>query len=135
MDEENFDEAIANVRYAWTDTGAVTKEVEEIIRDERARALTLESDKFWFLAAALREFVDREGCLPLEGSIPDMTSTTESYVESCSVCTRTRRLETPRACGRAPRRSLATSARRIPKSSFPSATPKSSAKTVDTCDS
>jgi len=81
MDEENFDEAIANVRYAWTDTGAVTKEVEEIIRDERARALTLESDKFWFLAAALREFVDREGCLPLEGSIPDMTSTTESYVE------------------------------------------------------
>jgi len=81
MDEENFDEALANVRYAWTDTGAVTDDVREIISHERARAVSEESDKFWFLAAGLREFVESEGCLPLEGSIPDMTSTTESYVE------------------------------------------------------
>ena len=81
MDEENFDEALANVRYAWTDTGAVTPEIAALVADERARDLTLESDKFWYLTAALREFIKREGCLPLEGSIPDMTSTTESYVE------------------------------------------------------
>ena len=85
MDEENFDEAVANVRYTWTDTGAVQKEVDDITRRalamKNAGALTLESDKFWFLALALREFIDREGCLPLEGSIPDMTSTTEAYVE------------------------------------------------------
>jgi len=80
-DEENFDEAMANVRYTWTDTGAVPKEVDDITRDARARALSLESDRFWFLAAALRAFIDRESCLPLEGSIPDMTSTTEAYIE------------------------------------------------------
>ena len=85
MDEENFDEAMANVRYTWTDTGAVPKEVDDVTREaaemKNAGKLTLESDKFWFLALALREFIDREGCLPLEGSIPDMTSTTEAYVE------------------------------------------------------
>lgn len=81
LDEENFDEAFANMRYAWTDTGAVTPEIEALTRDRRAIELTAESDKGWFLAAGLREFISSEGCLPLEGSIPDMISTTESYVE------------------------------------------------------
>lgn len=81
MDEENFDEALANVRYAWTDTGAVTPEIASLVADARARDLTTESDKFWYLTAGLRQFIEREGCLPLEGAIPDMTSTTESYVE------------------------------------------------------
>lgn len=81
MDEENFDEVIVNVWYVWIDMGVVMKEVEEIIRDERARALILESDKFWFFVAVLCEFVDCEGCLFLEGSILDMISMMELYVE------------------------------------------------------
>jgi len=81
VDEENFDEAMANARYAWTDTGAVTEEIMRLIDDERARQPSATSDKYWFLVAGLRAFIEREGCLPLEGSIPDMTSTTESYVE------------------------------------------------------
>lgn len=81
VDEENFDEAMANARYAWTDTGAVTEEIKRLIDDERARKLSPTSDKYWFLVAGLRAFIEREGCLPLQGAIPDMTSTTESYVE------------------------------------------------------
>lgn len=81
VDEENFDEAMANARYAWTDTGVVTEEIKRLIDDERARKLSPTSDKYWFLVAGLRAFIEREGCLPLQGAIPDMTSTTESYVE------------------------------------------------------
>ena len=40
-----------------------------------------EEAKFWHLLAGLRRFLDASGgALPLEGSVPDMTSTTESFV-------------------------------------------------------
>ena len=40
-----------------------------------------EEAKFWHLLAGLRGFLDASGgALPLEGSVPDMTSTTESFV-------------------------------------------------------
>lgn len=44
--------------------------------------MNAESSKFWILAAALKEFVANEGggLLPVQGSIPDMTATTEGYV-------------------------------------------------------
>ena len=39
------------------------------------------SSDFWVLVAALKEFLASEGATPLEGSLPDMLSTTDSYVE------------------------------------------------------
>eukprot|EP00803_Ostreobium_quekettii_P003164 evm.model.scf_1431.4 EVM.evm.TU.scf_1431.4 scf_1431:28857-34969(-) len=41
------------------------------------------SSEFWILVAALKEFMESEGKghLPLEGSLPDMTSTTEFYLQ------------------------------------------------------
>lgn len=53
---------------------------------------------------------------------------------SCSVCIWIRWLETSRACGRALRRSFATSARRISKSLFLSVMLKFFVKIVDMCD-
>lgn len=41
------------------------------------------SSNFWILASALKQFLDNDGSrkyLPLNGSIPDMTSTTEGYI-------------------------------------------------------
>jgi amyloid beta precursor protein binding protein 1 len=81
MDEENFDEALTHVRYAWTDTGAPTPEVAALVQVAKTIPASSESDKCVFLVRALGDFIEQTGQLPLEGSIPDMTSTTESYVE------------------------------------------------------
>ena len=46
-------------------------------------APTRDSHQFWLLVAALGRFVAAEGggrCVPLAGSLPDMTATTEAYV-------------------------------------------------------
>jgi amyloid beta precursor protein binding protein 1 len=42
----------------------------------------VQSKPFWIMAKAVRDFVENEGegCLPLNGSIPDMTAETEKYI-------------------------------------------------------
>lgn len=40
---------------------------------------------FWVLAAALKEFVDQHGVLPLSGQLPDMTSDSERYHQLLSI--------------------------------------------------
>ncbi|KAK9831545.1 hypothetical protein WJX81_007869 [Elliptochloris bilobata] len=81
MQEENFDEALAHVRKVFAPP-TIPAEVAALMRDECATALTPGSDIFWVLVAALRGFVEGEGGgdLPLEGSIPDMTATTEAFL-------------------------------------------------------
>lgn len=80
LDEENYVEAISNAHKMWA-TASIDQEVRRILADP-AVCVTPESSDFWFLAAALKDFVDNEGCgrLPLEGSIPDMVATTELYL-------------------------------------------------------
>ena len=53
-----------------------------ILSDEKARSLTSHSTDFWIMVAALNRFLEAEGQgqLPLEGSIPDMTATTDMYI-------------------------------------------------------
>ena len=68
----------------------------ETLSDPRLDALDADAPSFWFLLAGLRAFLRGEGggepgaaapetrappVMPLEGSIPDMTCTTEWYVE------------------------------------------------------
>ncbi|KAJ6873788.1 NEDD8-activating enzyme E1 regulatory subunit axr1 [Populus alba x Populus x berolinensis] len=52
-----------------------------IIHDSCSEVESNSSD-FWVMVAALKEFIANEGGeeAPLEGSIPDMTSSTELYV-------------------------------------------------------
>ena len=81
--EENFAEALNNAHKAWS-TLAISPEIERVLNDEAAFELTSESNDFWVLVAALRQFIANEGSgtqLPLEGSLPDMHSTTERYLE------------------------------------------------------
>ncbi|XP_054816376.1 NEDD8-activating enzyme E1 regulatory subunit AXR1-like [Prosopis cineraria] len=56
-------------------------DLQLIINDSSAEVDSKSSD-FWVLVAALKEFIanERGGEIPLEGSIPDMTSSTEQYV-------------------------------------------------------
>ncbi|KAK6157303.1 hypothetical protein DH2020_011551 [Rehmannia glutinosa] len=55
--------------------------IQQIINDSCADVNSNSSD-FWVLVAALKEFIANEGGgeAPLEGAIPDMTSSTELYV-------------------------------------------------------
>tara|TARA_B110000977_G_scaffold197254_1_gene279316 strand:- start:4753 stop:6546 length:1794 start_codon:yes stop_codon:yes gene_type:complete len=91
---ENCGEALSHARHAWKPPGVVPSPLLETLSDAKLDNLTCETDIFWFLLAGLREFLtpsetpsspssswkENLNEMPLEGSIPDMTSTTEWYV-------------------------------------------------------
>ncbi|XP_067011106.1 NEDD8-activating enzyme E1 regulatory subunit [Anabrus simplex] len=79
--EENFEEAVRAVNSAVVPTG-IPPQVKEILEDDACINLTSQSKPFWIMANALRDFVKNEGdgCLPLRGSLPDMTAETSSYI-------------------------------------------------------
>jgi amyloid beta precursor protein binding protein 1 len=79
--EENFEEAIRAVTSSIKST-VVPSHVREILEDDSCINLTSKSKPFWIMAKAVRDFVENEGegCLPLNGSIPDMTAETEKYI-------------------------------------------------------
>ncbi|XP_035212687.1 NEDD8-activating enzyme E1 regulatory subunit-like [Stegodyphus dumicola] len=81
-EEENFEEACRAVNRSVTKT-TIPGEIQEILNDPMCEDLSSESKSFWILVKALKEFVENEGngCLPVRGVIPDMTSNTQSYIK------------------------------------------------------
>ncbi|PIN21175.1 NEDD8-activating complex, APP-BP1/UBA5 component [Handroanthus impetiginosus] len=79
-DEDNYKEAIEASFKVFAPRG-ISPSLQQIINDSSAEVNSFSSD-FWVLVAALKEFIANEGGAeaPLEGSIPDMTSSTELYV-------------------------------------------------------
>ncbi|EEB19276.1 NEDD8-activating enzyme E1 regulatory subunit, putative [Pediculus humanus corporis] len=79
--EENFEEAIRGINSAVIPT-IVPSSIKQILDDDACINLTSKSKPFWVLAKALRDFIENEGngCLPLRGSLPDMTANTFSYI-------------------------------------------------------
>ena len=82
LDEENFDEAIKNVNSLILITKTPSA-VQSLLEATTCTCITPESSDFWVLARALREFVacEGKGKLPLRGSIPDMTSSSDMYMD------------------------------------------------------
>ncbi|GLU17382.1 hypothetical protein SLE2022_337510 [Rubroshorea leprosula] len=80
MDEDNYREAIDASFKVFAPLG-ISTDLQKIINDSSAEVDSNSSD-FWVMVAALKEFIANEGCgeAPLEGSIPDMTSSTEHYI-------------------------------------------------------
>ncbi|XP_021893761.1 NEDD8-activating enzyme E1 regulatory subunit AXR1-like isoform X2 [Carica papaya] len=80
MDEDNYKEAIEASFKVFGSKG-ISSELQQIINDSCAEVDSNSSD-FWVMVAALKEFISNEGGgeAPLEGTIPDMTSSTELYV-------------------------------------------------------
>eukprot|EP00894_Picocystis_sp_ML_P001093 jgi/Pico_ML_1/51610/g2605.t1 len=79
-DEENFREAYASIHKACA-TPQMPGELRAVLTDDAVHVHEGSSD-FWFLVAGLKRFLERsDGQLPLEGTIPDMTSTTDAYLE------------------------------------------------------
>lgn len=80
-DEENFEEAIKAVNSSFGG-GKPGSAIGEILADDCCLNVRKESNAFWILARALRDFVENEGhgLLPLPGVLPDMTADTSSYI-------------------------------------------------------
>ncbi|KAJ4851232.1 NEDD8-activating enzyme E1 regulatory subunit axr1 [Turnera subulata] len=80
FDEDNFKEAVEASFKVFAPLG-ISPDLQQIINDSCTEVHS-NSSNFWVLVAALKEFVANEGGgeAPLEGSIPDMTSSTELYV-------------------------------------------------------
>jgi|APGre2960657444_1045066.scaffolds.fasta_scaffold00678_4 amyloid beta precursor protein binding protein 1 len=83
-DQENVREALSAAHKAWAPAG-VPADIDQLLNDPAvaaAAAAPAGAPDFWLLAAALKAFIAAEGAgaLPLEGHIPDMTSTTDAYV-------------------------------------------------------
>ncbi|KAJ9176902.1 hypothetical protein P3X46_012166 [Hevea brasiliensis] len=79
-DEENYKEAIEASFKVFAPRG-ISLDLQQIISDS-CTEVDSNSSQFWVMLAALKEFIVNEGGgeAPLEGSIPDMTSSTELYV-------------------------------------------------------
>ena len=82
LDEDNFDEAIQNVNSLLIPT-QIPAAVQAILDDPACTCITADSSNFWLLARALRDFATAEGngLLPLRGSIPDMTASSDLYIQ------------------------------------------------------
>ncbi|KAL6754444.1 hypothetical protein V8C86DRAFT_2703972 [Haematococcus lacustris] len=84
VEVKNFEEAEKAAFHVWTPY-VIPSEVRELLEDEAASAAAqgLTTPVFWVMVAALKLFVAHEGegtYLPLDGSIPDMHSTTDLYL-------------------------------------------------------
>jgi len=82
--EENFEEAIRNCNSAFTKT-RIPSEVSDILNKSlhvtMSKDLPQRSAKFWVLVKALKQFVDVHGVLPIRGTLPDMFSDSQRYIQ------------------------------------------------------
>ncbi|CAG0884031.1 unnamed protein product [Cyprideis torosa] len=80
--EENFDEAVRFVNTWLSPHPDIPPSVQEVFDDPQCININQSSSSFWLMAHALRQFVLAEGggCLPVRGSLPDMTSDSKSYI-------------------------------------------------------
>lgn len=81
-EDDNVEEAQKNVNHKIVPT-KIAAGVQHILEDPMCVNITPNSSDFWILARALKEFIygEGKGNLPLRGSIPDMTSSSEFYVQ------------------------------------------------------
>jgi len=79
-DEENFDEAAKAVNTVIHKT-SIPDNTMKLLSDECASSLSSKSKGFWVIANAVKQFVELEKRLPVEGLLPDMFSDSARYVE------------------------------------------------------
>jgi len=79
-DEENFEEGGRAVNTVVAPT-TISPNTRKIMDDSMAENISADSSNFWILAHSLKEFVEKEGRLPLSGVIPDMFSDTERFIQ------------------------------------------------------
>ena len=79
--EPNFREAIDNVTLCFKSPDASIRDsVQDVLNDDKINDNN-EKTPFWILSAALSRFKSQNEALPLSGKVPDMTSTTDFYLQ------------------------------------------------------
>ena len=79
--EENYEEAIAAVLKSLNEPTPSSGTREVFAAEEcQPQNLTQESASFWIVARAIGDFYQKEGVLPLPGSIPDMKAQSKDYI-------------------------------------------------------
>jgi NEDD8-activating enzyme E1 regulatory subunit len=76
--EVNFGEAVDKAFKAFN-YEPVPPEIQQILDDEKAESKEYHSN-FWLYVSALKQFVLENGCLPVNGKLPDMTATSDFYI-------------------------------------------------------
>lgn len=77
--EENFDEAVGAVLKS-INPWSLRSNIREIFEMDQCINLRPDSDNFWIIAAALKQFYSEHSVLPLPGSLPDMKSRSADYI-------------------------------------------------------
>ena len=76
---ENFDEAINANTESFKKNEVLPDNIQRIFSDYQTE-LTSSNESFWLMTRALKQFVDQEGRLPVQGTIPDMISLPDYYL-------------------------------------------------------
>lgn len=80
--EENFEEALRNVyRLKQPEVPDGIKNLIETCNDTHIPPSELDNEPFWLHVKALQRFIGANNCLPVSGEIPDMFSSSASYIE------------------------------------------------------
>ena len=61
----------------------VPPEILSLLENGRVKDINTETENFWILCRALKNFISQEGqnCLPLAGQLPDMKADTQRYIQ------------------------------------------------------
>ena len=79
--EINFEEAVKHKSMAFT-VSTVPGVVKELIQEASEQSLHKDQSEFDTLLQSLKIFMEKfNGCVPLNGQVPDMTATSASYVQ------------------------------------------------------
>ena len=76
--EINFEEAITNASLLF-ESKDLPDNVQDIFKSSRIENVD-GSNKFWVAAKVIKQFHEAHKRLPVAGSVPDMTSTTDHYL-------------------------------------------------------
>jgi amyloid beta precursor protein binding protein 1 len=78
--EENFDEAVAAVMKT-INAPSLRSNVRDMFELGECINPTKDSANFWVIASAIKTFYEKEGVLPLPGSVPDMKAQSADYIQ------------------------------------------------------
>lgn len=77
LDLINFEESIRGLNTGLVSCKKIPSGCQELLNASSSAPL---KNKFWLMVRALRKFVESKGCLPIRGTIPDMTSDSNRYI-------------------------------------------------------
>ncbi|CAG2119683.1 unnamed protein product [Medioppia subpectinata] len=81
LDLENFEEAIKAINTVLMASDYIPPEIQSLLNDPIIASNDCNGSSFWLSVKAMKQFVDQNHCLPLRGTIPDMSSNSTKYIE------------------------------------------------------